>query len=207
MSTLKFDDEKRSVRGLVVRIASLGTRTIVRMSTSVRRVFGKASSTLVNQCAVGRPILIICCVGVIMPDLLLHAVYGSSSPYLAVAVSLQLLMVAGVLDYVAEMISKTLLGVQSGKLAFLFNVAALVAALALILALIEPLGVLGACLALLVANLVRLLGAGVAIAWPIGREPPEEPIELPSITGAGKISQDIAASGGRHAGREARQAG
>jgi O-antigen/teichoic acid export membrane protein len=88
--------------------------------------------------------------------MLLRTVYGPSSSYLGAAAGLQLLAVAGVLDYIAEMISKTLLGVQSGKLAFVVNVVAAAAALALALAFIGPLGVFGACLALLIANVVRL---------------------------------------------------
>jgi hypothetical protein len=97
-------------------------------------------------------------------------VYGPLSPYLAAAAGLQLLALAGVLDYIAEMISKTLLGVQAGKLAFVVNVVAAVAALALALALIGPLGVFGACVALLIANSVRMIGATTAIAWLISRE-------------------------------------
>ncbi len=116
------------------------------------------------------PILAICAAAVLMPDLLLRTAYGPSSPYLAAAAGLQLLAFAGVLDYIAEMISKTLLGVQAGKLAFVVNVAAAVAALALALALIGPLGVFGACLALLIANLVRMIGAMAAIASLITRE-------------------------------------
>ena len=116
------------------------------------------------------PILVICAAAVLMPDLLLRSVYGPSSPYLAAAAGLQLLAFAGVLDYIAEMISKTLLGVQAGKLAFVVNVVAAVAALALALALIGPLGVFGACVALLIANSVRMIGAMAAIAWLITRE-------------------------------------
>jgi O-antigen/teichoic acid export membrane protein len=107
---------------------------------------------------------------VLLPDPLLRAVYGPASPYLAAAFCLQLLMVAGVLDYVAEMISKTLLGVQSGKLAFLINVISVLAALGLALVLIEPLGVLGACLALLAANLVRVVSAVISMIWLIGHD-------------------------------------
>ncbi len=58
------------------------------------------------------PILVICAAAVLVPELLLRTVYGPSSPYLAVAMGLQLLAVAGVLDYIAEMASKTLLGVR-----------------------------------------------------------------------------------------------
>ena len=86
------------------------------------------------------PILVICAAAVLMPDLLLRTVYGPSSPYLAAAMGLQLLAVAGVLDYIAEMISKTLLGVQAGRLASLVNVVAVAAAAVLAFALIGPFG-------------------------------------------------------------------
>jgi O-antigen/teichoic acid export membrane protein len=116
------------------------------------------------------PILLISAAGVLMPDLLLRTVYGPSSPYLAAVAGLQLLVIAGVLDYIAEMISKTLLGVQAGRLASLVNVVALGAAAVLAFALIGTLGVFGACLALLIANLVRATGAVIAITWLIADE-------------------------------------
>src|SRR5260370_33894392 len=115
---------------------------------------------------------------------LLRTVSGPSAPYLGAAAGLQLLAVAGVLDYIAEMISKTLLGVQSGKLAFVVNVVAAAAALALALAFIGPLGVFGACLALLIANVVRLSGATTAIAWLITREKAKEQIRLATRSSA-----------------------
>ncbi|MGZ5871404.1 MAG: hypothetical protein ACXWKP_04745 [Bradyrhizobium sp.] len=121
------------------------------------------------------PILLICAAAVLMPDLLLRTVYGPSSPYLAAAMGLQLLAVAGVLDYIAEMISKTLLGVQAGRLASLVNVVAVGAAAVLAFALIGRLGVFGACLALLIANLVRATGAVIAIVWLIADEKSREP--------------------------------
>ena len=116
------------------------------------------------------PILFICAAAMLLPDLLLRTAYGPSSPYLAVALVLPALALAGVLDYVAEMISKTLLGVEAGRLAFVVNVVAAIFALALALALIGPLGVFGACLAMLIANLVRLIGAAIAVAWLVVRE-------------------------------------
>jgi O-antigen/teichoic acid export membrane protein len=121
------------------------------------------------------PILLICAAAVLMPELLLRTVYGPSSPYLAAAMGLQLLAVAGVLDYIAEMISKTLLGVQAGALASAVNVVAVGVAAVLAFTLIGTLGVLGACLALLIANLVRATGAVIAIAWLIAGEKSREP--------------------------------
>jgi O-antigen/teichoic acid export membrane protein len=111
-----------------------------------------------------------------MPGLLLQTVYGSTSPYLTAAIGLQLLVVAGILDYVAEIIGLTLLGIKSGRQAFVVNLLALIAALALAGSFIGPLGVLGACIALVGANLVRVVAALIAIAWQIVQETPGEPL-------------------------------
>jgi O-antigen/teichoic acid export membrane protein len=134
------------------------------------------------------PILVICAAAVLMPNLVLRTVYGPSSPYLAVAIGVQLLAVAGVLDYIAEMINKTLLGVQAGRLAFLVNVVAVAAAATLAFALIGRLGVFGACLGLLIANLVRATGAVLAIAWLIADEKLREQVR-PTPAGPRRIDQ------------------
>jgi O-antigen/teichoic acid export membrane protein len=116
------------------------------------------------------PVLLICAAAVLMPDLLLRTVYGPSSPYLAATMVLQLLAVAGVLDYVADAATKTLLGVQAGRLASLCNAAGVVSAAVLAFALIDRLGVVGACLGLVITNLVRATGAVLAIVWLIAEE-------------------------------------
>ena len=139
------------------------------------------------------PILVICGIGLLIPDLLLRTVYGSSSPYLGIVVGLQVLVVAGVLDYIAEMISKTLLGVQSGRLAFLVNIVAVVVALVLALTLIGPMGVFGACLALLIANLVRAIGAVIAITWLIAGEKARDQVQLASDGGTAPAGQAVRA--------------
>jgi O-antigen/teichoic acid export membrane protein len=120
------------------------------------------------------PILLISAVACLMPNQLLRMAYGPSSPYLAVALGLQLLAVAGALDYIAEMISKTLLGVQAGRLASLVNIVALGVAAVLAFVFIQKLGVLGACLALWIANLVRATCAVIAISWLISKEKSRE---------------------------------
>jgi O-antigen/teichoic acid export membrane protein len=131
------------------------------------------------------PILLICAAAVLMPGLLLQTAYGPSSPYLDAAMGLQLLAVAGVLDYIAEMISKTLLGVEAGRLASLVNVVAVGAAAVLAFALIGRLGVFGACLSLLIANLVRATGAVIAITWLIANERSRAPARsAPAISPA-----------------------
>ena len=139
------------------------------------------------------PILLISAAGVLMPELLLRTVYGPSSPYLAAAAGLQLLMIAGVLDYVAEMISKTLLGVEAGRLASLVNVAAVGAAAVLAFALIGPLGVFGACLALLIANLVRATGGLIAITWLIANERSRAPARSAAAVSPAQIDQVLGA--------------
>jgi Na+-driven multidrug efflux pump len=139
------------------------------------------------------PMLLISAVTVLMPGLLLRAVYGPSSPYLSAAIGLQLLAVAGVLDYIAEMISKTLLGVQAGRLASVVNVVAFAAAAVLAFALVGPLGVLGACLALLIANLVRAIGALIAIAWLIADEKSREQARPPAVNGAAPTNKVVSA--------------
>jgi len=135
------------------------------------------------------PILVICVAGLLLPGQFLRMVYGPSSPYLAVAAGLQLLVVAGVLDYIAEMISKTLLGVQSGRLASLVNVVAALTALGLALAFIGPMGVFGACLALLIANAVRMIGGVIAITWRIVSERSREQVRPATVSGVASIRQ------------------
>jgi O-antigen/teichoic acid export membrane protein len=139
------------------------------------------------------PILLICAAAVLMPELLLRMVYGPSSPYLAAAIGLQLLAVAGVLDYVAEMISKTLLGVQAGRLASVVNVVAFGVAAVLAFALIDRMGVLGACLALLIANLVRATGAVIAIAWLIADEKARERARSRSVGSPASVDKALSA--------------
>ncbi len=120
------------------------------------------------------PITLMCAVTVAFPALLLRAAYGPISPYLVVAVGLQLFALSNLLDYVAEVISKTLLGVQAGRLAFVVNLIAVLVALALALAFVGTYGVLGACASLLMASLVRLLGGTFALVWLIGSERREQ---------------------------------
>jgi O-antigen/teichoic acid export membrane protein len=133
------------------------------------------------------PILIIFAATVLLPELLLRTAYGPQSPYLAVVMELQLLAVAGVLDYIAEMISKTLLGIQAAKLASMLNFVATGAAVVLAFPLIGSLGVLGACVTLLIANLVRAIGGVIAIARLIDEEASRERV---GSTSAGAATGD-----------------
>ena len=122
-------------------------------------------------------ILAICVSGLMAPELLLRLLYGAASPYLDVSLSAQLLVVAGAFEYVAEMISKTLLGVERGGLAFKVNVLGVTAAV-FALPLVLALGVVGACLGLAIAYLVRMMVAIIAIAWLTTRESRENTVSL-----------------------------
>jgi O-antigen/teichoic acid export membrane protein len=139
------------------------------------------------------PMLLISAVAILMPQLLLRMAYGPSSPYLAMAIGLQLLAAAGLLDYIAEMVNKILLGVQAGRLASLVNVLAVGAAAVLAFALIGQLGVFGACLALLIANVVRATGAVIAIAWLIAVERSRAPTQPVAAVSPAPISKTVGA--------------
>jgi O-antigen/teichoic acid export membrane protein len=106
---------------------------------------------------------------------------------------LQVLVIAGVLDYIAEMISKTLLGVEAGRLASLVNVAAVVVAAVLAFVLIRPLGVFGACLALLIANIVRAAGGLIVIAWLIADERSRKPARPAASGRPSRIDKTVGA--------------
>jgi O-antigen/teichoic acid export membrane protein len=115
------------------------------------------------------PILAICAAGLVAPQLLLRLMYGASSPYLDAALTVQLLVIAVAMEYVGEMIGKTLLGVGSGRLASLVIALGLATAV-LTLPLIMWFGVVGAALALAITNLIRLVIAWAALRWLISRE-------------------------------------
>jgi O-antigen/teichoic acid export membrane protein len=118
------------------------------------------------------PIFVLCAAGLLAPQLALQLVYGAGSPYLEMSLCVQLLAAAWACEYVGEMIAKTLLGAEFGSLAFLTNATGVVAAI-LALPLIIPYGVLGACAALAIANLIRLACAWLILNWLLAREMPQ----------------------------------
>ncbi len=105
--------------------------------------------------------LIICSAPAILwPDFLLQVLYGADSPYRDEALTLQILVLAWVIHLAGELIVLTLLGMEAGRSAMAVNLGALAAAAIVTIPLVVTFGVFGACLALLIANLVRL-----PIAW------------------------------------------
>lgn len=136
------------------------------------------------------PILVICGLGLAFPSQILEAVYGPSSPYLDGATCIRILVIAGVLDYTAEMIGKTLLGIRSGRLALLINGTAVAVAFGLGVPLVMAEGVLGACLALAAANLVRAVGAVIALLWRMAQQTRIDAVRVvrpaPAVDAAGR---------------------
>ena len=119
---------------------------------------------------------------------------GASSPYLAVAIGLQLLAIAGVLEYIAEMISKTLLGLLAGKLAFLVNVVA--AAVASGAGVGVSFGPGWACSVRAWPFCKPIwsasIGAVAAIGWLITRERAKQRVQLASDGNASQASRAVA---------------
>jgi len=76
----------------------------------------------------------------------------------------------------------------------LVNVLALGVAAVLACALIGSLGVFGACLALLIANLVRLVGGAIAIAWVIAGEGSRERASSGAVGGATQVDHALGVS-------------
>ncbi len=186
-----------------VNIAAMMAPIILGIGNTIPQVAAHAHSTGgvigASRAAYGyvlfglAPVLVICVAAVLMPELLLRTVYGLSSPYLAAAMGLQLLAIAGVADYIAEASSKTLLGVQAGRLASLVNVVAVAAAAVLAFVLIGRLGVFGACLGLLITSLVRAAGGVIAIAWLIARERSRVPARPVAAVSVASIDKAIGA--------------
>ena len=132
--------------------------------------FNGALKTAGHYIAFGLPPVILICFGaLLMPELLLRFAYGAHSPYLDYSLAVQLACTAAGIDYVAEMLNKTLLGVKSGKLAVFMNTASVATSFASFPLLVK-FGASGACLGLVLANAVRLVTAWIAIKWLIARE-------------------------------------
>ncbi len=91
------------------------------------------------------------------PEALLRLVYGEGSAYLGLATPVRLLVLAALLGSVTELVIGFLLGVRSVPAAFLVNAAGAVTAAVLALAAAGPFGLIGSCMALVGANLVRLV--------------------------------------------------
>lgn len=91
-----------------------------------------------------------------VPSPILAALYGAGSEYAELTTVLRLLIIAGLASYVTELVVWYLHGISAVPLAFGINAAGALATAAFVLPLISQLGLKGACLTVIGANLVRL---------------------------------------------------
>ncbi|PZW38685.1 O-antigen/teichoic acid export membrane protein [Humitalea rosea] len=103
------------------------------------------------------PLLAFALLVLVVPEQLLLLVYGSSSAYLGAALSVRLLVVAAMAGYFTDMVVAFLHGMRAVPLAFAVNAAGAVGATVLVAVLVAPLGIIGSCLALIGANIARLI--------------------------------------------------
>jgi O-antigen/teichoic acid export membrane protein len=97
----------------------------------------------------------------LVPEEVLKAFYGKSSPYLDLYFSARIIMLATAFNYLAEMICTFLHGIGHGRVAIRMNGSGFGVAV-LSLPLVTLYGISGACIALALANIVRL-GSGYFI--------------------------------------------
>ncbi|GJD80546.1 hypothetical protein [Methylobacterium gregans] len=91
------------------------------------------------------------------PEPVLRLVYGSASPYLGLAGPVRLLALAAVAAYATDMVCSYFHGVEAARHALVVNAAGTVAVLAAAVPLTLRFGLGGACAAMVLASLVRLL--------------------------------------------------
>jgi O-antigen/teichoic acid export membrane protein len=93
------------------------------------------------------------------PETVLQAFYGADSIYVGGQLSLRILGVAFMLNFVTELICSFMHGINSARIAFTINFLGTVIVVALAVPMIAGFGWLGAYWALLLANTVRLMTA------------------------------------------------
>lgn len=91
------------------------------------------------------------------PEPVLRLVYGSTSPYLGLVGPVRLLALAAVAAYATDMVCSYFHGVEAARHALVVNAAGTVAVLAAAVPLTLRFGLGGACAAMVLASLVRLL--------------------------------------------------
>jgi O-antigen/teichoic acid export membrane protein len=93
------------------------------------------------------------------PSVPLAVFYGEQSPYTALTVPAQILVLAWSAGYFTDIICSYLHGMNRARSALIINLLGTLTALAFAPALIDLYGLVGACLTLLVANLFRIAAA------------------------------------------------
>ncbi len=93
------------------------------------------------------------------PTLALGLFYGWSSPYATLSLPVRLLVIAWAIAYAVDMVCSYLHGVNGARLALVINGIGATVAVLLAVPLTQSYGLTGACVAMLGANVVRLLAS------------------------------------------------
>lgn len=104
----------------------------------------------------------------VVPEQILLLVYGSHSPYLGAAFPVRLLIVAALAGYFTDMVVAFLHGMRAVPLAFAINAVGAATATALAFGLVGVFGLIGSCIALIGANIARLIAVQIVLARMVG---------------------------------------
>ncbi len=102
------------------------------------------------------PLLVFYSLALLIPEQVLHIVYGATSPYADQEWPLRLLSIGALTGYLAEMVCSYFCGVQRSQFALMVNVAGTLAMFAVVGPLAAMYGIAGVCMALLFSSLLRV---------------------------------------------------
>ncbi|KQO44924.1 hypothetical protein ASF08_07875 [Methylobacterium sp. Leaf85] len=106
----------------------------------------------------GMPIVIVFLAAIVaFPHEVLGLIYGAHSPYVDIATPVRLLAIAALAAFVTDIVCAYFHGVSQAKQALIVNAAGAVATIPIAIPLIIGFGLNGACIALCLANAVRLV--------------------------------------------------
>ncbi len=94
----------------------------------------------------------------VLPDLILTMLYGSTSSYVALSMQTRLMAVAAIIAFGVDMANSYLHGLEEVRLSMKINALGFLAAVAIGLPLSMMLGFTGSCVAVVATNLCRALG-------------------------------------------------
>jgi O-antigen/teichoic acid export membrane protein len=101
------------------------------------------------------PLIVYYCAALLAPGLVLFLAYGANSPYLDLGQPIQIITVAWIVAYYAEMICSYLHGVDAPKVSFGINAVGAAASVIIAYPLILAFGLTGGCIALLASSVIR----------------------------------------------------
>ncbi len=150
----------------MMNIANLTNPVVFGLCNTISQSVAQTRARTSNKAAwgtaryyalLGAPFVVLYAVAVFaVPGFVLQLFYGTQSPYLGYELPLRLIMIAIIVNYVAEIYSAFLYGVDGGRVAFGIALVGLAVAVTGAMT-IGPWAVAGAAFAMLIANLARLV--------------------------------------------------